>query len=270
MQRSVESLAVLGGATPGRDAGEVLVAKAVRRAVAEIEKYERVRVAQVPVPKALPGYVTPAVVHLLAAIMENATSYSTQDVEVHIGYPDTGAAVIEVIDRGIGITSERRSFLNGLLAAPEAADARERLRNGQLGLLVAGRLAQRYGITIQLRPALVGGTHAIVVLPPNLLAPSQEDQPYLARTQNPAPPGASPRERRGPAPALTQPSSAPAGLPRRVPTILAHGTQEPGRPKLPRRDTTPTALPQAASAPLASPTGDLMARLNSHTPPVDS
>ncbi len=173
IRRAVESLAVLGGSLPSCNSAPILVATAIRRAVAEVPQYARVRVELTPVTAAVLGYVSPNLVHLLAALMENATEFSTEKVEVHTHQTDSGIA-IEVLDRGTGMSQEKRDALNRLLAHPETEDPRARLRAGQLGLLVAALLAKRHKITIQLRPNIVGGTHAIVVLPHELLVEAHE------------------------------------------------------------------------------------------------
>ncbi|WP_176743556.1 sensor histidine kinase [Streptomyces agglomeratus] len=178
MRRAVESLRVLGGSVPSRDSAPVLVVTAIRRAVAGIPKYQRVRLALSHETALLPGYVSPNVVHLLAALMENATSYSSDPVEVYTHRVD-GSVVIELLDRGTGIPQEKLGALNRLLAAPEKEDARSHLREGQIGLLVAALLAKRHDITIQLRPNLVGGTQAIVVIPQALLVAQEEQQPDI-------------------------------------------------------------------------------------------
>jgi signal transduction histidine kinase len=129
IRRDAESLAVLGGSTPSRDSAPVLVVTAVRRAVAEIPEYARVRVGQTDLRAAVPGYVSPSLVHLLAAVMENATDFSRDKVEVFIHQAGAGIA-IEVLDRGTGMSQGKREALNRLLAAPDAEDPRTQLREG--------------------------------------------------------------------------------------------------------------------------------------------
>ncbi|MFI5822857.1 hypothetical protein ACIA8I_27750 [Streptomyces rishiriensis] len=74
--RAVESLAVLGGRMPSRSAEPLLLSTAMRMAVAEIEKYPRVRVMLPQHDRELPGYAGPGVVHLLAELIDNATKFS--------------------------------------------------------------------------------------------------------------------------------------------------------------------------------------------------
>ncbi|MGW1895415.1 ATP-binding protein [Streptomyces sp. NPDC002004] len=269
IRRAVESLAVLGGNLPSRNSDPILIVTAIRRAVAEIPEYARVRVALNPVTTAVPGYVSPNLVHLLAALMENATDFSTGQVEVHTHHTDEGVA-IEVVDRGTGLSQRKREALNRLLAAPETEDPRARLRDGQIGLLVAALLAKRHKITIRLRPNIVGGTQAVVVLPRELLV----DVPETPRPSLPN------NASRGPLPPPTPGVSTTAAgnshdLPRRI-APAADRTEGPQRaeasrghkPALPRRDTTQPTVSATTQqqVPSGPPTSGLMAGFSSRTP----
>ncbi|MEU6346502.1 ATP-binding protein [Streptomyces sp. NPDC046977] len=288
MRRAGESLAVLGGSTPPRRAAPVLVATALRQAVGEIEHYPRVRIAQPhqqSQPVALPGYVSPGVVHLLAEIMDNAARYSTDNVEVHTRHVTDGL-VIEVLDRGTGMSDQRRDALNALLAAPESVDRREHVRRGQIGLLVAALLARRHNIGIHLRPNVVGGTHAIVVLPGNvLLRPEAKPADVTAELRMPIAEGASHHPPAAPVPRV--PGTTPGGLPirgRGAAPEPAEGTSEAaseekdaeGRPLLIKRSAAPQLRVPPAPSPLppeqerrtaGTPTADLMARFTSRQGP---
>ncbi|MFD0501537.1 histidine kinase [Streptomyces rhizosphaericus] len=274
IRRAVESLAVLGGNTPPRDSAHVVLATAIRRAVAEIPEYQRVRVAPSPhMAAALPGYVSPNVVHLLAALMENATGYSNDRVEVHTHEAADGIA-IELLDRGAGMSQRKRESLNRLLAAPESEDPRARLREGKIGLLVAALLAQRHKITIRLGPNIVGGTQAVVVIPKELLvSPDQQYSPKPSRP-SPRPSGDMPsdparREHTTPRPDDT------TELPRRIRPALqgesapaaSSGQNSSSRPQLPRRSEAERRVPPVAQqAPAGRPTGGLMANFRSRKP----
>ncbi|MFJ1733085.1 ATP-binding protein [Streptomyces sp. NPDC088254] len=268
IRRAVESLAVIGGSLPSRNTPPILVATTIRRAVAEIPEYARVRVELTPVTASVPGYVSPNLVHLLAALMENATDFSTEKVEVHTTQTGDGIA-IEVVDRGTGMSQDKRDALNRLLANPEREDPRDRLRTGQLGLLVAALLARRHKITIQLRPNIVGGTHAIVFLPSELLVEAHETP-----TQSAAVAGA-PASPPGPSGA---PHSGSAGSPRTGQThdlpptpARPHPPADAGsdRPPLPVRDVSQPkdqAPRPRQQEPAGRPTGGLMASFQSRAP----
>ncbi|WP_434598503.1 hypothetical protein [Streptomyces sp. A5-4] len=276
IRRAVESLAVLGGNTPSRDSAPVMLATAIRRAVAEIPEYQRVRVAPSQhTAAALPGYVSPNVVHLLAALMENATAFSSDRVEVFTHQAGGGIA-IELLDRGAGMSQRKREALNRLLAAPETEDPRARLREGRIGLLVAALLAKRHKITIQLAPNIVGGTQAVVLLPPDLLvSPDMQNlnnRPPAHDSRLSMPSGPARR-----APAVPRPDET-AELPRRIPPALpgeaspsALPAQNQGRPPLPRRGEAGTRVPlPAQQAPAGNATGGLMASFLSRRPSTDT
>ncbi|MFD8609636.1 ATP-binding protein [Streptomyces sp. NPDC059631] len=272
-RRAVESLAVLGGSTPPRDSAPVLLATAIRQAVSETPEFARVRVAP---PSngaaALPGYVSPNVVHLLAALMENATGFSTDRVEVHTHESESGT-VIEVLDRGTGMSQRKRDALNRLLASPETEDPRARLREGKIGLLVAALLARRHNITIRLAPNIVGGTQAVVILPEELLVTAGQEAPGSSAPRPPRQSAPLP-----PVPARSQCTDPGerTGLPRRVRSAgpppqpqLSSGQAE-DRPALPRRSEAdrhvPPAGPQVAAG---RATGGLMANFRSRKPSDD-
>lgn len=266
MRREVESLMVLGGNIPSRNTAPVRVVAAIRRAVGEIPDYARVRLAPDPVTEAVPGYVSPNLTHLLAALMENGTRYSVHQVEVHTHRTEAGIA-IEILDRGAGMSPEKREALNRLLAAPESADTRARLREGALGLLVAALLAKRHRISITLRPNVLGGTQAIVLLPRELLLAPASEEPQIrpAAAASPAPVGS------GPARTPHASTGHHGELPRRA-RPAGEVTERPpaapgeGRPALPRRDPHPAghrAPHSPAAAPAGPPTSNLMASFRS-------
>ncbi|SNT33364.1 Histidine kinase-, DNA gyrase B-, and HSP90-like ATPase [Actinacidiphila glaucinigra] len=287
MRRAGESLAVLGGSTPPEHAQPLLVATALRRAVAEIEHYPRVRIAQQLQPSrpfALPGYVSPSVVHLLAEIMDNAARYSTDKVEVYTTEV-RGGLLIEVLDRGGGIPDDKRAVLNDLLARPEAVERRARVKDGQIGLLVAALLARRYRINVQLRPSLWGGVQAIVAIPEALLLQHEaEPAEATAELRLPASPAPQPSLLEVPSP---PPGQAAAGLPRRRGTSSSHAASQPPsdpvtpdatgreahRPPLVRRSSVPRErVPQRpAPAPrgttAGSPAHDFMAQFTARETP---
>jgi signal transduction histidine kinase len=163
MRRHAEGLLILAGATPGRGWRDpVPVADALNAAVAEIEEYVRVDV-QVDAADAVAGIAVNDVIHLMAELIENATSFSppTSRVEIRGAVVGHGFAV-EIEDRGLGIMDEELAAINARLAHPPEFDL---ANTDQLGLFVAGRLAARHGIRVSLRQSPFGGTTAIVLLP---------------------------------------------------------------------------------------------------------
>ncbi len=104
-------------------------------------------------------------VHLLAELLENATTFSSPQTKVRVSatrLPD-GRVMIEIHDKGIGLTAEDFADINHKLANPPTVDAAVSQR---MGLFVVGRLADRHGIRVQLRPSgEQAGTTSLVMLP---------------------------------------------------------------------------------------------------------
>lgn len=199
-RRQVESLAVLGGAVPRRISKSVPLATVLRQAVAEIEQYTRVRVARPQGGVTLPGYAAADVIHLLAELVENAAKFSPPTAQVQLRAEQVPAGLaIEVDDRGLPMSANKRTQANELLASPDEFDPREQLQDGRIGLLVAARIANRHNIRVTLRENLVGGTQALVVLP----------HPLLGSSQPAAPQQAAPREVQQAAPRPQEPQAAP-------------------------------------------------------------
>ncbi len=164
MRRNGENLLVLAGEEPGRRwTRPVPLVDVLRAAASEVEQYERIELASVPTTE-VAGRVVNDLVHLLAELLENATSFSSPQTKVKVtghALPD-GRMLIEIHDTGIGLTPEDLAAINERLASPPTVDVSVSRR---MGLFLAGYLAQRHGIRIQLRPSDSGGTTALVMLP---------------------------------------------------------------------------------------------------------
>ncbi|MGW2340985.1 nitrate- and nitrite sensing domain-containing protein [Streptomyces sp. NPDC001661] len=164
MRRNGENLLVLAGEEPGRRwTRPVPLVDVLRAAASEVEQYERIELAAVPATD-VAGRVVNDLVHLLAELLENATSFSSPQTKVKVtghALPD-GRVLIEIHDTGIGLSPEDLAAINERLASPPTVDVSVSRR---MGLFVVGRLSQRHGIRIQLRPSDSGGTTALVMLP---------------------------------------------------------------------------------------------------------
>ncbi|MET9960995.1 nitrate- and nitrite sensing domain-containing protein [Streptomyces sp. NPDC006326] len=174
MRRHNENLLVLAGQETGHGAGAAAVplVDVMRAAVSEIERYERVDLAGLPSFTQVAGHAADDISHVLAELLENATTFSPPDAKVRVsGWQlDSGDVVLSVLDAGIGVTEDRLEALNSRLATPEAYDEEPEAEHGLgLGLYVAGRLAARHGVTAELRAGRHGGTEALVVVPAALL-----------------------------------------------------------------------------------------------------
>jgi HAMP domain-containing protein len=201
LRRTAEGLIVLSGAPepPRRWVEPIPLMDVVRAAVQEVEDYQRVEVLPIDNVQ-LTGYAVSEVVHLLAELIENATRFSPPGTVVRIGGQPSGSGhVIEIEDRGIGMSDLELERANERLTNPPAVDAAVAR---QLGLAVIGRLARRHDIRVQLRHSFYGGITALVLLPAKLT--SQAGHQTI-----PAP--AAPGMAELPAPALTTGPTAPIG-----------------------------------------------------------
>ncbi|WP_246101603.1 sensor histidine kinase [Streptomyces cyaneus] len=175
MRRHSENLLVLAGTEQVQQhAGPVPLVDVVRAAVSEIERYERVRIAALPPHAHVAGFAADDLSHLLAELMENASSFSPPDLPVEVSgwLLENGEVMLSVHDEGIGMTSDRLTRLNSRLADfdPEATYDQEGDDGLGLGLYVVARLAHRHGVRVQLREQKQGGVAAVAVLPRGLLA----------------------------------------------------------------------------------------------------
>ncbi|MEV3989147.1 nitrate- and nitrite sensing domain-containing protein [Streptomyces sp. NPDC049837] len=173
MRRHSENLLVLAGHEHNHaHQGPVPLVDVLRAAVSEIERYERVTIQSLPPHAYVAGFAADDLSHLLAELLENATSFSPPDAKVQLSgwLLESGEVMLSVEDEGIGMTEGRLAELNARLADPEAESASAADRDGEgLGIRVAALLASRHGVRVQLREHKQGGVTAVVVLPPALL-----------------------------------------------------------------------------------------------------
>ncbi|MGW6520375.1 sensor histidine kinase [Streptomyces sp. NPDC054962] len=175
MRRHSENLLVLAGTEHVQQhAGPIPLVDVVRAAVSEIERYERVRISALPPHAHVAGFAADDLSHLLAELMENATSFSPPDLPVEVSgwLLENGEVMLSVQDEGIGMAEDRMSRLNARLAEfdPETPYDQEGEEGLGLGLYVVARLAHRHGARVRLREQKQGGVAAVVVLPTALLA----------------------------------------------------------------------------------------------------
>ncbi|EFC86567.1 nitrate- and nitrite sensing domain-containing protein [Parafrankia sp. EUN1f] len=172
MRRHAEDLIVLSGSKPARGwRRPVPIKDVVRGAVAEVEDYTRVKVLPIT-GGSVSGHAVGDVIHMFAELIENATSFSPPHTPVQVsGHPVSNGFVVEIEDRGLGMSQEEIDALNHRLANPPPFDLSTSER---LGLFVVGRLAERHTIQVQLRSSPYGGTLAIVLLPEALLRASDD------------------------------------------------------------------------------------------------
>ncbi|WP_225799300.1 nitrate- and nitrite sensing domain-containing protein [Streptomyces sp. NK15101] len=177
MRRNGENLLVLAGEEPGRRWDQpVPLVDVMRAASSEVEQYERIELAGVPEAE-IHGQAVTDLVHLLAELLENATTFSSPQTKVRVTatrLPD-GRVMVEIHDKGIGLTAEDFADINHKLANPPTVDAAVSQR---MGLFVVGRLADRHGIRVQLRPSgEQAGTTSLIMLPDAITHGGGGEQP---------------------------------------------------------------------------------------------
>ncbi|KPI24831.1 putative sensor with HAMP domain containing protein [Actinobacteria bacterium OV320] len=286
LRRYEENLVIISGGRPGRSWTEpVALIDILRSAVGEVAEYRRAEVHTEEDVYTLPPAVAD-VIHLLAELIDNATSYSPapSPVGVRAALVVKGLA-IEVEDRGLGMSEEDYASFNAQLAVPPQFDVVALADDLRLGMFVIAQLATRHEIAVTLRSSPYGGTTAIVLVPhdivvreaPDPSAPAAEgssepatagspspdtDLPSPART---APDGAREHSRSG-----TAPASSP--LPARGASVAAPGSSAPSAggwdpalsrpasagpaPDSPVPADSPSSTDVASSTGMASSTGD--------------
>lgn len=214
-RRQAENFVVLGGdPAPRQWTQPAPMMEVIRSAVAEIQEYNRVKLA-IPINGTLNGHAVVDVTHLLAELIENATAFSKPETTVLVSTQDvTAGLVIEIEDRGIGIEPDRLHRLNQVLGGADSTTLNDFVRQGLVGLLVVSRLARRPGIELRLRTNIFGGITADVVVPRRLLGGESDSvagtlsEPAPHRTTSSGEGG----EPAGPAPPLPLPTSTPQSL----------------------------------------------------------
>ncbi|WP_413754384.1 ATP-binding protein [Streptomyces sp. R-74717] len=211
-----DRLALLMGGRSSRAWNKPIVMESILRgAVGRIAAYQRVRL-HCSTTAAISGFAAEGVMHLLAELMDNAANFSPPIDEVHVYVEDRSAGMVVTIeDSGLKMADA------AMRRAEEAVSGHmtdlASLQGTRLGLAVVGRLAVKYGISVNYRPSSRGGTGVVVLLPQQLLAQQRESvsrgpdgRPAAGTAPTPGPaPAASP----APAP-VPEPTSRP-GVPER-------------------------------------------------------
>ncbi|APE37987.1 histidine kinase [Nocardia mangyaensis] len=209
MRRNGDNLLILAGTKQRRTkSAPVEIADVLRAAISEVEDYERVKLGATP----RGSLVEPAasdLAHLFAELLDNALRASPPETDVKFTFAqahDQGL-LIEVADRGIGMPPAEMTDINRRLeqaAEPGPDTARH------MGLFVVGRLAERHGLTVRLRPTfdtardpgvtvtvhvpvglIVAGAGGPMVPPQQLSQqqrPNPQNQPNPQNPQNQPPP----------------------------------------------------------------------------------
>ncbi|WP_273941948.1 nitrate- and nitrite sensing domain-containing protein [Kutzneria chonburiensis] len=183
MRRNSENLIILSGTGLTKALVRPLpLAELVGAAISEVEHYARVKANGLPTAL-VHGRAVKDLIHLIAELLDNATTYSEASTTVTIAARQLrgGQLAMQISDSGMGMTTDELDAANHKLADPPDFDVTVARR---MGLYVVGRLAQRHNIKVRLRSGdfIEGGTKAVITVPADLLAPPREetDQPDTA------------------------------------------------------------------------------------------
>ena len=162
MRRHAEGLIILSGAPPGRSwSSPVKLIDVMRGAVAEVEDYARVT-ATTQSKAALSGSAVTDVIHLLAELIENATTLSPPFTQVRVGGESVANGfAIEIEDRGLGLSPQRLTELNDRLANPPGHQPGQHRAARPVRRRAAGQAArdQRDAAAVAVRRHHGGGAH---------------------------------------------------------------------------------------------------------------
>ncbi|MGW6458126.1 ATP-binding protein, partial [Streptomyces sp. NPDC055078] len=198
----------------------------LRGAAGRIAAYQRVRLHSSSTA-AVAGYAAEGVMHLLAELMDNAANFSPPIDEVHVYVEErTAGLVVTIEDSGLKMADA------AMRRAEEAVSGRSTdladLRSTRLGLVVVGRLAAKYHMSVNFRPSSRGGTGVVVLLPPQLLHQSRTLVPEPVE-QLPAAPADNVRTPSAPRPAAPAAAPLPPQGGPRVATQNGLPVRPPGR-----------------------------------------
>ncbi|WKX68975.1 ATP-binding protein [Streptomyces sp. XD-27] len=233
--RLADSIAVLGGARPGRQwVKEVPLFNVLRGAMSRIMEYRRVDLHSVA-DIAIIGATVEPLIHALAELLDNATRYSPPSTRVHLTATEVQNGVaIEIEDAGVGLTDEAaKRVAYALDLEGGGLDVDDLGEAPRLGLAVVGRLAAAYKFDISLRKSAYGGVRAVLVVPQDQTTATPVPGGMIARAAKLPPPkrrlrpGATPPPEPAPGAATEpEPHRGVNGLPqrrRRAPGFPARG-----------------------------------------------
>lgn len=186
MRRNGENLLVLAGEEAGRRwSAPVRLVDVLRAATSEVEQYQRVQLRGL-VTADVDGRAVNDIVHLIAELLENATTFSSPDTEVLVRSQllSGGGATVEIQDSGIGMTAKDLEEANDRLLNPPVVDVSVARR---MGVFVVGQLSARHGIRVQLRSSSTRGITAVVMLPQKVVREHGDhmDPPGLSARYDP-------------------------------------------------------------------------------------
>jgi signal transduction histidine kinase len=213
MRRNAESLLVLAGLEQPRQwSAPVDVANIIRAALAEVEGYQRVQQRHLD-PAMVAGSAAADLAHVLAELIENALVFSPPESAVEVfGRAGNDVYTLSVVDQGIGMTADQLAEANSRLAGTASFTVAP---SRYLGHYVAGHLARRVGVKIDLVNSPSGGVAVRINIPLSLLS-TEDDKNKDGKNKKVTAPAPTPVS--APAP-VAVPVPAPAPVP--VPVAVA-------------------------------------------------
>ncbi|MBD0696143.1 ATP-binding protein, partial [Streptomyces sp. CBMA123] len=181
LRRYEENLVIMAGGQPQRRWRKpVPLLDVLRSAQGEVQDYRRIMIDVEGHPWLSERAVGP-VAHVLAELMENATTFSKPPtpVEVRAAMVGRGLAV-EIEDRGLGMDPQQYDAANELMSRPPRTDVLARADDIRLGFYVVARLAALTGLKIEFRPSAFGGTRVVVLVPDELVIDGDTGLPDAA------------------------------------------------------------------------------------------
>jgi hypothetical protein len=190
MRRAVRDMRILAGREDEEMSGcTSSLVDVLRVAESSIERYEQISIGKI-VELAVVSYAAEDLASLLAALLDNATTYSPGSVTVSAHLLENGSVMLRAEDSGIGIAPDHLEVLNTALAGP-VPDVDERTGK-HTGFPVVHRLARKHGFGVRLAsrtapgPGGGGGTIAMVTVPPHVLCEIPDPAPGIGRGPEPA------------------------------------------------------------------------------------
>jgi signal transduction histidine kinase len=243
--RLADSIAVLTGARSGRRWTKPIVMESVLRgAVGRIGAYQRVRVHSSSTA-AVAGYAAEGIMHALAELMDNATSFSPPSEEVHVYVEEAYAGVVITIEDG-GLVMSAAALSRAEKAVSSEPLDLTTLSGTRLGLAVVGCLARKHGLTVSFRPSARAGTGVVVMIPPQLIT-----QPGPGSVPDAAPPVSLPASSASSA-SSAAPREGVAAAESTASAVPVEEREPGGLPKRPRGRTLAATTPSVVS-PAAKP-----------------
>jgi signal transduction histidine kinase len=169
IRRLIANLQILAGGRGGRarDAA-VPLADLLRAAGQEIDDYTRIQPVDVDDSVDVAGEAADELIHLLAELLDNAARYSPPATPVAVEARRVGDLLhIQIRDEGTGMTEADLHVARGRVANPHRLDYRT---TQQMGLPVAGTIAQRLGVKIEFRSVSRHGTRVDLTVPSGMFS----------------------------------------------------------------------------------------------------